>query len=185
MINNDLNLTLKRVSMSNSNRFTLPNLQYTQRFLHMLTTKIRPLSNLWMKWGSFLLMGTKRYKISHENHFTVSLIVGVSGVKYVKIVEGSSSSVDLVQFLGEAGNSYTDNGGKVFQRGDSLIVDNAPTHHYMSEVVLRNWLPTIGIQYLNLPSYSLHLNPAEFCFRKVKILLKTENTANIHPRMSK
>ena len=39
MINNDLNLTLKRVSMSNSNRFTLPNLQYTKRFLQYVNNK--------------------------------------------------------------------------------------------------------------------------------------------------
>ena len=54
-------------------------------------------------------------KFHTKTHFTVSLIVGVSGVKYVKIVEGSSNSVDFLQFLGEAGNSYTFNGENYFK----------------------------------------------------------------------
>ena len=187
MINNDLNLTLKRVSMSISNRFILPNLQYTQRFLQYVNNKDPFTLKFMDEMGFILTDGNKIYghsargtpcvavtKYHTKTHFTVSLIVGVSGVKYVKIVEGSSNSIDFLQFLGEAENSYTDNGEKVFQRGDSLIVDNAPTHHYMSEVVLRNWLPTIGVQYIFIPTYSPDLNPAELCFRKVKILLKTE-----------
>jgi transposase len=70
--------------------------------------------------------------------------------------------------LGEAGNACTDEGERVFQRGDILIVGNAAMHHNMPEAVLRNWLPTIGMQYLFLPTYSPYLNPAEQCFRKVK-----------------
>lgn len=93
-------------------------------------------------------------KFNAKIHFTISLIVGVSGVQFVKIAEGFSNSIEFLHFLGKAGNSYTDKGEKVLQRGDSLIVDNAPSHRNVSKVVLRNWLPTIGAQYIFHPTYS-------------------------------
>lgn len=50
----------------------------------------------------------------------------------------------------------------IFQRWNAMIF----------KVVLRNWLPTIAVQYIFLPAYSPDLNPAELCFRKVKKYLK-------------
>lgn len=187
IIRKDLHMTLKRVTFCHGNRFTLPNLQYTQRFLQYVNNEDPFTLKFMDEMGFVVCDGNKVYghsvkgtpcvavaKFNAKIHFTISLIVGVSGVKFVKIVEGSSNSIEFLHFLGEAGNVATDEGERVLQRGDSLIVDNAPTHRNMSEVVLRNWLPTIGVQYIFLPTYSPDLNPAELCFRKVKILLKTE-----------
>jgi transposase len=187
IINKDLNMTFKRATFCHGNRFTLQNLQYTERFMQYVNNR-DPFSLKFMdEMGFDLSDGNKRYghskkgtpcvaiqKFHSKVHYTVSLIVGVSGVKYVKIVEGSSNSIEFLHFLGEAGNACTDDGERVLQRGDILIVDNAATHHNMSEVVLRNWLPTIGVQYMFLPTYSPDLNPAEQCFRKVKTLMKTK-----------
>lgn len=50
-------------------------------------------------------------------HFTISLKVGESGVKFVKIVEGSSNSIEFLHFLGEVENVATKEGEKVLQRG--------------------------------------------------------------------
>lgn len=77
-------------------------------------------------------------------------------------------------FLGEAVNGFTDNGESAIQVGDVLVVDNAPINHHAAKRILRNWLPTIGAEYLFLPTYSLKLNPTEQCFRKMKTLLKND-----------
>ena len=61
MINNDLNLTLKRVSMSNSNRFTLPNLQYTKRFLQYVNNKDPSTLKFMDEMGFILTDGNKIY----------------------------------------------------------------------------------------------------------------------------
>lgn len=50
-------------------------------------------------------------------HFTTSLKVGVSGVKFVKIAEGSSNSIQFLHFLWEVENVATKEGEKVLQRG--------------------------------------------------------------------
>lgn len=114
----------------------------------------------------------------HEN-FTVSIIVGLTGIKYVSIIEGSFNTAEFLKFIGEASNSYTDEGEEVFQRGDCLVVDNAPIHHNASERILRRYLPVYGVDYLFLPAYSPDLNPAEQCFRKVKTLIKSDRLIDL------
>jgi transposase len=127
-------------------------------------------------------MGTPCVEITrydpHPN-CTASVIVGITGVKYVKVVDGSSDGNEFLQFIGESVESYTDEGEPVFNMGDCLIVDNAPTHHNLSERVLQNWLPTVGLEYIFLPTYSPDLNPAEQCFRNVKTILKRPEYASV------
>ena len=74
----------------------------------MLTTKIRPLSNLRMKWGSFLPMGTKymviqrgERRVLRLQNFTrkpISQSVFLWECPELSIVEASSNSIDFVQF---------------------------------------------------------------------------------------
>ena len=114
----------------------------------------------------------------HVN-FTASLIIGKTCVKYVNIIEGASDSGVYLQFIEEASQSYTNDGESVFQPGECLVVDNAPTHHNMSKRVLRNWLQTVGMEYLFLPAYSPDFNPAQQCFRKVKKMLKSDRFGHV------
>ena len=65
--------------------------------------------------------------------------------------------------------------------GDIVIVDNCPTHRNRGQLILARYLANQGIEYVFLPSYSPDLNPAEFCFRHVKILLKD----NLYIRMAR
>ena len=44
----------------------------------------------------------------------------------------------------------------------------------MAERELNNYLPTVGVEYVFLPTYSPDLNPAEQVFRKVKKILKCD-----------
>lgn len=78
----------------------------------------------------------------HAN-VTVNAIVGMSGVKYVKIFDGPSNGTGYVQFIAEATQSFTDEGEPVFHPGDVLIADNAAIHHNRAERELRNFLPTV------------------------------------------
>lgn len=187
IITNDLKMTYKRITHYKKNRFTVRNLQYTQQFLNYVSNKDPFTLKFMDEMGVKLVDGQPVYGHSRKGtpcveitrydphaNFTASLIIGITGVKYVKIIEGASDSGEYLQFIGEASQSYTNDGESVFQPGECLVVDNAPTHHNMSERVLRNWLPTVGMEYLFLPAYSPDLNPAEQCFRKVKKLLKSD-----------
>lgn len=113
-------------------------------------------------------------RYSRTPNYTVNYLVGITGVKYVNILDGPSDTTQYVDFVGEAVNSFTDDGERAIQVGDVLAVDNAPIHHHAAERILRNWLSTIGAEYLFLPTYSPDLNPAVQCFRKVKTFLKND-----------
>lgn len=79
----------------------------------------------------------------YNPHANVNAIVGMSGVKYVKIFDGPSNGTGYVQFIAEATQSFTDEGEPVFHPGDVLIADNAAIHHNRAERELRNFLPTV------------------------------------------
>ena len=55
---------------------------------------------------------------------------------------------------------------------ETVIVDNCATHRNRGQLILARYLTNQGIEYVFLPTYSPDLNPVEFCFRHIKILLK-------------
>ena len=75
-----------------------------------------------MIWGLSYRMGNTYMAIRrgtpciemtrHKSHRNVSasVIVGMSGVKYVKIFDGASNGTEYTQFIAEATQSYTDEG---------------------------------------------------------------------------
>ncbi|XP_062566090.1 uncharacterized protein LOC134228449 [Saccostrea cucullata] len=186
-IRKDLNMTYKKMCLYHKNRFNIHNLQYTQRFLNYVANKDPYTLKFMDEMGIRLVDGQPNYghsikgtrcvemtRYDRTANYTVSLIVGITGVKYVSIIDGPSDTFKYVGFIGEAANSFTDEGERAFQLGDTLVIDNAPIHHHTAERILRNWLPTIGVDVLFLPTYSPDLNPAEKCFLKVKTLIKSD-----------
>ena len=122
-------MTLKRATFYHDHRFTLQNLQYTERFMQYVNNRDPFTLKFMDEMGFDISDGNKIYghsrkgslcvvikKFHSKVHYTVSLIVGVSGVKYVKIVDGSSNSIDFLHFLGEAGNACTDEGEGISKR---------------------------------------------------------------------
>lgn len=103
---------------------------------------------------------------------TVSTIVGLTGIKYVSIIEGSSNTAEFLKFIGEASNNYTDEGEEVFQK-ENVSLWTMP--------LSTRYLPVYGVDYLflHVPAYSPDLNPAEQCFRKVKTLMKSDYYINL------
>lgn len=83
------------------------------------------------------------------------------GVKYVNIFDGLLDIIKYVDFVGEVVNSFIDDGERVIQVGDVLVVDNVFIYYYVVERILRNWFFIIGVEYLFLLIYFLDLNLVE------------------------
>lgn len=161
----DLNMTYKRISKINKNRFTPQNMNYTQHYINHINQKDPFTLKFMDEMGIKLADGQNNYGHSvkglpcieltrynpHANG-TVNAIVGMSGVKYVKIFDGPSNGTEYVQFIAEATQSFTDEGEPVFHPRDVLIADNAAIHHNRAERELRNFLPTVGVEYFFLPT---------------------------------
>jgi len=76
------------------------------------------------------------------------------------------------------------NGNSVCMAGDILVSDNCATHN-AGGFALGQWLDTMGTDVVYWPTYSPELNPVEFVFNKLKIVLKMEEMqllvkANLH-----
>jgi transposase len=188
-------LSYKRVIHANKNRYTLQNMQYTQQFIDTFNQTDPHTLRFMDEMGVKMTDGHPTYGHSEKGcpcveltrydahaNCTVSVIMGLTGVKYVKIIDGASNSQEYMQYIGEATESYTDDGEPVLSPGDTLIVDNAPIHHNESQRILTPYLGQMGISYRFLPTYSPDLNPAEQCFRKVKKRLKSEEYAQLIKR---
>ena len=88
--------------------------------------------------------------------------------------------MDFVNFFHEAAANVNPlTGEPILQAGDTVVVDNCPTHHSQPARGLRRWLGEHGIEMLFTPVYSPEFNPAEFCFNKLKHLVKSEELRSI------
>lgn len=182
----DLNMTYKKLKLTNKRRFTPENLQYTQRFIDYVS-QLNPFTLKFMdEMGVTLLdahptrghstCGTPAVeltKFDRHINFTLSLLVGIDGVKYSKMMPGPANTATFVDYMFHACTAYTSDGQPALRPGDTVILDNCAIHHHEAERILRAHFAQLGIDYLFLPAYSPDLNPAENCFSKIKALLKT------------
>jgi transposase len=60
----------------------------------------------------------------------------------------------------------------VLSHGHIVVMDNCNTHHE-HRGALTQMLNAFGIALLYLPTYSPELSPIEFCFNKVKFLIRS------------
>ena len=89
---------------------------------------------------------------------TLNLMISTRGVEYTNTLDGASSGVDFVNFFDEASQNVHENGEPILKAGDTIVVDNCPTHHAHPARVLRRWLDEQGIELLNTPKYSPEFN---------------------------
>ena len=94
-------------------------------------------------------------KYLQQPNNTLTLLVGLTGVKHCSVIEDPSNTAWYIQFLTDAMNSYMDNGQKVLEPGDVIIADNAKIHHGQAEQILRPWLHQFGITYQHLKPQKL------------------------------
>ena len=100
---------------------------------------------------------------------TLNLLIGTGGIEYANTIQGASTGMDFLNFFQEASeNVNLDTGEPILPAGDTIVVDNCPTHHSQPAAVLRQWLAEQGIELLYTPVYSPDFNPVEFCFNKLK-----------------
>ena len=60
----------------------------------------------------------------------VNLLAGINGVEYMNTIHGTSDTIDLLKFFGEAGNAVNiETERPAFEVGDIVVMDNCPTHH--------------------------------------------------------
>jgi transposase len=74
------------------------------------------------------------------------------------------------------------NGQPILQYGDHIILDNCPTHHYDGGYALGEWMNSVGIEVVYLPTYSPELNPIELAFNKLKKLALREEIREVFVR---
>ncbi|XP_068675165.1 uncharacterized protein [Montipora foliosa] len=99
---------------------------------------------------------------------------GLEGVLYANTLDGASNTLEFLNFFDEATKATQINGNPVFMAGDILVLDNCAIHRNAGGFALGQWLDTMGIDVVYLPTYSPELNPVEFAFNKLKIALKME-----------
>ena len=178
----------KRVVHANARRFTDANLQYTQAYINDLQTKNVHQLKFFDESGFQLPdtcnpqyghapKGSRCVEINryaHRPNVTLNLLLGTSGVLYANTVQGASTGLDYLNFFTEAMDASQPNGEPVLSAGDSIVVDNCPTHHCDLADALHNWLDERGVNVIFTPRYSPDFNPCEFCFDKLKLLAKQD-----------
>ena len=118
-------------------------------------------------------------------NITLNFLAGLEGVLYANTLDGASNTLEFLNFFDEATKATQINGNPVLMAGDILVLDNCATHHNAGGFALGQWLDTMGIDVVYLPTYSPELNPVELAFNKLKIVLKMEEMrllveANLH-----
>ena len=183
---NDGPWTRKVLGNPYAERFTPQNMQYTQAYLNYISRQ-NPYKLKFFDESGFCLPDTHKRRYGHalkgkpavevgskarSPHLTLNLMVGLNGVAYANVVEGATDTARYLNFFHEAGNTVNDVGQPALMAGDIVIVDNCATHRNRGQLILARYLANQGIDYIFLPTYSPDLNPVEFCFRHIKILLK-------------
>ena len=108
-------------------------------------------------------------KYASNANFTVNLLHSATGVDHYNILDGPSNGQHMINFFYDVLDMTSDNGTRIFLRGDHVIMDNSGFHHgRVTECVLRGMLQSRGVHLIFQPPYSTHLNTCELCFRQMK-----------------
>lgn len=178
--------TWKRSTTANSRRFTNENIIYTQNYIDVILT-LNPHTVKFMDESGFQFPETCNPKYGHSAkgtrcvqicryaprpNVTLNLLLGTSGVLYANTVNGASTGMDYMNFFTEAMSATKPDGDPVLMAGDTIVIDNCPTHHCDHANALYDWLAEHGVDVLFTPKYSPEMNPCEFAFNKMKTLVK-------------
>ena len=69
----------------------------------------------------------KRYM--NAPNVTLQVLPVVEGILYANTVDGATTTLDFLEFFGEASNNFLPNGEPVLRYGDHILQDNHATHH--------------------------------------------------------
>lgn len=105
---------------------------------------------------------------------TVNLMCGLTGISYMNIIDGAADTLDFLEFFGQAAKADIIFGRPALEVGDTLVMDNCPTHHNLGGEVLKEYLGEMNIELVYMPAYSPDFNPAELVFGKLRTLMRYE-----------
>lgn len=192
IVTKNFNMSFKKVSRPEGERFSADNLRYTQAFIDHMQT-LDPNKVLYMDESGYKTtvmhrnrghseVGVRCIEVTKYHpcpHLTLNLLVGLRGPLFYNFVDGSSTMAHYVQFFTDASHAYADDGLPVISPGDVIVVDNSPLHHNQAEVLLHNYFAPLGVQIIFMPRYSPDLSPAEPVFMQTKTLLKQSRFSQI------
>ncbi|XP_053389536.1 uncharacterized protein LOC128552515 [Mercenaria mercenaria] len=112
-----------------------------------------------------------------SRNVTLNLMIGADGVAYFNLLDGPSNMDTFTEFFLQTTNATNNKGDFVLKPGDIVILDNCPIHHRHAGRIVSNLLNTMHVEYVFLPTYSPHLNPAELCFQHIKTVFKSDSVA--------
>ena len=99
---------------------------------------------------------------------TLNFLAGLDAVLYANTLDGASNTLEFLNFFDEATKATQINGNPVFMAGDILILDNCAMHHNAGGFALGQWLDTMDIDVVFLPTYSPTSFPgSSLYFKKV------------------
>ena len=182
-------MTWKRTSNRPINKFSPENVNYCQDFLDYMSNvdpcKIKCFDEAGFKmpdvanpnYGHSAVgepcIEVKRYM--DAPNVTLQVLAGVEGILYANTVDGATTTLDFLEFFGEASNNFLPNGEPVLRYGDHILLDNHATHHNEGGYALGWWMDQHGMEVVYLPTYSPEFNPIELAFNKMKTVAKQEN----------
>ncbi len=174
-------MTRKKLSLINKRRFTRENMDYTQLYVDYIWTKDPHKLKFMDESAVDESVGQRRYghsrigqrafertKFDKKTSHTINLLAGLD-IKFCNVLDGASNTDTYIDFILDSADTYV-NGVPVLDAGDLLIVDNCKIHHYEAEELLTDFLASLGIEYLFLPTYSPGI------FYSSKFLLNLKNT---------
>ena len=181
--------TRKKVTQIAAERLTGNNILYTQMFMNYLHAQDPYFVKFYDEAGIKLPdQCTRKYghspvgqrcvevvRKAQSPNFSLSALVSLNGVKYAKVIDGATNTVEFLQFFEEAGQSLNLlTGQPSINVGNIIVMDNLSCHHYEGGQILEEWLREMGIELLYTPTYSPDLNPIEECFSKIKHLVNED-----------
>lgn len=185
----------KKITHITAERFTIENMMYTQLFIDYVSSKdVRTLKFFDEAGVKVPDVGTRLYGHSpvgercieivrkRENpNNSLNMLVSLEGPEYYNVIDGSTDTVQFLNFFEEAANAVNVNTHRpALEVGDIIIMDNFAVHHFEGGEVLEEFLWDMGIELLYMPSYSPDLNPIEMCFNKVKTALNNDFIELVH-----
>ncbi|MES9994045.1 MAG: transposase [Candidatus Thiodiazotropha sp.] len=172
IVRQNFDMTFKKVTRPEGERFSAKNLRYTQAFIDHIQT-LNPNKVLFMDESGYKPIVAHR-SMGHSEcgvrcievtryqagpHITLNLLVALNGPHFYNFIDGSSTMAYYVQFFTDAYHANTNDGMPIISPGDVIVVDNSPLHHNQAEFLLSNFFAPLGVQIIFMTRYSPDFSP--------------------------
>lgn len=117
-------------------------------------------------------------------NINLNLLVSLDGPMHFNLVEGSTNTVQFLNFFSEASEATNMLSERpAIEVADIIVMDNLGVHHYDGGHILEEYLDDIGVELIFTPTYSPDLSLVELCFAKVKAKLNGELSDAVHENL--